>query len=86
MLPQIKFSNILGAVPMDYSGHFFTFGRAHKWSPEQSRGPDLVTAVSGVSRCGSHNNNNNNNNNNIMDADNGERGAGSTLQSSLGEE
>ena len=61
---------------MDYSGHFFTFGRAQKWSPEQSQGPDLVTvgAVNGVSRGGGHSN--------IMDTENSEQGA--AFKSSLG--
>ena len=62
---------------MDYSGHFFTFGRAQKWSPEQSQGPDLVTVgtVNGVSRGGGHNN--------IMDTENNEQGA---FKSSLGKQ
>lgn len=61
---------------MDYSGHFFTFGRAQKWSPEQPQGPDLVTVgtVNGVSRGG---------HNNIMDTENNEQGA---FKSSLGKQ
>ena len=61
---------------MDYSGHFFTFGRAQKWSPEQCQGPDLVTvgAVNGVSRGAGHTN--------IMDTENSEQGA--AFKSSLG--
>ena len=60
---------------MDYSGHFFTFGRGQKWSPEPQC-PDLVTvgAVT-ASRGGGHNN--------IMDTENSEQGA---FKSSLGRE
>ena len=65
---------------MDYSGHFFTFGRAQKWSPEQPQGPDLVTlgVVNGVSRGagGGHNN--------IMDTENSDQGT--AFKSSLGKD
>ena len=65
---------------MDYSGHFFTFGRAQKWSPEQPQGPDLVTlgVVNGVSRGGGVGHNN------IMDTENSDQGA--AFKSSLGKD
>ena len=65
---------------MDYSGHFFTFGRAQKWSPEQPQGPDLVTlgVVNGVSRGGGGGHNN------IMDTENSDQGA--AFKSSLGKD
>ena len=31
---------------MDFSGHFFTFGRPHKWGGGEHGSPDLVTVAS----------------------------------------
>ena len=38
---------LLAANPqVDFSGHFFTFGRAHKWGGGVHGSPDLVTVAS----------------------------------------